>query len=266
MLVNGLAEQAESWFANREFWSRHFAVEEPEILLYNGSALHRHISSGGEVTVEYLTQRLIAFLEDSDLEPPYNLVGSSLGGQIVLSYAARYPDKVSRLVLLCPSGLHGEESLPMMQGVRRSRYDSLVGSVFHSQRFVTEELVDSIARKFRDRDWKKGVLHTLRGTVGHSVTGLLEQVHQPTLTIWGAEDNVIEDVPGSIRAAARMPGVRQVVIPGCGHAPQIESSRLVNSFVLRFLRGGLGKVPPALSPERFLAEPDNPALSGGTYE
>lgn len=193
-------------------------------------------------------------------------MGSSLGGQIALSYAARYPENVSRLVLLCPSGLHGEESLPVMQGVRRSRYDSLVGSVFHSQRFATEELVSSVARKFRDRDWKKGVLHTLRGTVGHSVAGLLEQVRHPALTIWGAEDNVIQDVPGSVRAAARMPRVRQAIIPGCGHAPQIERSRLVNSLVLRFLRSGLGKVPPDLSPERFLAEPEDSALHGGSQE
>lgn len=266
VLVNGLAEQAESWFANREFWSRHFAVEEPEILVYNGEALHSHISSGGEVTVEYLTQRLTAFLEDSDLSPPYNLVGSSLGGQIVLSYAARYPEKVSRLVLLCPSGLHGEESLPVMQGVKRSRYDSLVGSVFHSQRFATEELVESVARKFADRDWKKGVLHTLRGTVGHSVAGLLEQVRHPCLTIWGARDNVIQDVPGSVRAAARMPGVRQAVIPGCGHAPQIEKSRLVNPLVLSFLSDGLEAVPRHLSPERFLGEPEGSALSQRSYE
>lgn len=205
-------------------------------------------------------------MEESELAPPYNLVGSSLGGQIALSYAARYPENVSRLVLLCPSGLHGEESLPVMQGVRRSRYDSLVGSVFHSQRFATEELVDSVARKFRDRDWKKGVLHTLRGTVGHSVAGLLERVYHPCLTIWGAEDNVIQDVPGSVRAAARMPEVRQAIIPGCGHAPQIEKSHVVNPLVLRFLRGGLQTIPRELGPEMFLEEPGVSALYDGVYE
>jgi pimeloyl-ACP methyl ester carboxylesterase len=181
-------------------------------------------------------------------------VGSSLGGQIVLNYAVRYPKRVARLVLICPSGLHGDENLPMMEGVRRSQYDTLVKSVFHHKRFATDELVDAIADKFQDRRWKKGVLRTLRGTVGSSVGSLLDQVPHPCLVIWGAVDRVISDVPGSIRAADRMLKVRQVVIPKCGHAPQIEKSRLVNQLVLRFLRDSLKSIPPVLDPDRFLRE------------
>lgn len=158
------------------------------------------------------------------------------------------------MVLLCPSGLHGEENLPMMEGVRRSQYDTLVRSVFHHKRFATDELVDAIGRKFQDRKWKKGVLRTLRGTVGNSVNSLLERVPHPCLVIWGADDRVIADVPGSVRAADRMLKARQVVIPKCGHAPQIEKARLVNHLVVRFLRDRLKTIPPMLDPARFLKE------------
>jgi abhydrolase domain-containing protein 6 len=254
ILVNGLAEQSESWFANRAFWSRHFDVKAPEILVYDGDALHRFIDSGGEVTIDYLTDRLTTYLDEFVQHPPYHLVGSSLGGQVILNYAVRHPKKVGRIVLLCPSGLHGDENLPMMEGVRRSQYDTLVRSVFHHKRFATDELVDAIGRKFKDRKWKKGVLRTLRGTVGHSVAPLLEQVPHPCLAVWGAEDRVIADVPGSIRAADRMIKARQVVIPRCGHAPQIEKARLVNHLVLRFLRDGLKTIPQPLDPIRFLRE------------
>ena len=72
--------------------------------------------------------------------------------------------------------------------------------------------------------------------------------------IWGAEDRVVADVRGSIRAADRMIKCRQVVIPKCGHAPQIEKARLVNHLVLRFLRDGLQAVPPPLDPLKFLRE------------
>jgi abhydrolase domain-containing protein 6 len=256
ILVNGLAEQAESWFANRTFWSRHFDVKVPEVLVYDGDSLHRHIDEGGEVTVDYLTDRLSDYLDEFVQRPPYNLVGSSLGGQIILTYATRHPEKVSRLVLLCPSGIHGDENLPMMEGVRRSQYDTLVKSVFHRGHFASDELIEVIERKFQDRKWKKGVLRTLRGTVGHSVGPLLSQVPHPTLIIWGASDHVISDVRGSIRAADQILKVRQVVIPKCGHAPQIEKARLVNQLVLRFLRDGLKTIPPALDPSRFLNQPD----------
>jgi pimeloyl-ACP methyl ester carboxylesterase len=254
VLINGLAEQSESWFANRVIWSRHFDVKVPELLVYDGASLHNWIDAGGEITVDYLTDRLAAYLDEYVQRPPYNLVGSSLGGQIILTYAARFPEKVARTVLICPSGLFGDETLPMMEGVRRSQYDTLVKSVFHRPHFASDALVESIARKFQDRHWKKGVLRTLRGTVGHSVAPLLTVVGQPTLIIWGANDRVISDVPGSLRAASQLPRVRQVVIPRCGHAPQIEKSRLVNELVLRFFRDKLKTIPPALDPRRFLAK------------
>jgi abhydrolase domain-containing protein 6 len=260
ILVNGLAEQLESWFANRRQLARHFDVKVPEILVYDGDSLHRHIDAGGEVTVDYLADRLATYLDEFVQRPPYHLVGSSLGGQICLTLAARHPELVSKLVLIAPSGLHGDENLPVMDGVRRSDYDSLVKSVFHrGSHFATESLVGAIEQKFQSRKWKKGILKTLRGTVGHSVSDLLDQVPHPTLLIWGSDDRVISDVPGSIRAAERLIKGRQVVIPKCGHAPQIEKARLVNTLISRFLRDRLKSVHPMLDPARFLAKEARPA-------
>ena len=36
ILVNGLAEQSESWCTNRPVWSKHFDVKVPELLVYDG--------------------------------------------------------------------------------------------------------------------------------------------------------------------------------------------------------------------------------------
>jgi pimeloyl-ACP methyl ester carboxylesterase len=254
ILVNGLAEQSESWFANRAYLARHFDVAVPEILVYDGEVLHQRIDAGGAVTVEYLADRLARFLDEFVQRPPYHLVGSSLGGQVILTYASRDPEKVAKLVLICPSGLHGTENLPVIEGVRRSDHAGLVRSVFHHGHFASEGLVQAIRRKFADRRWKLGVLRTLRGTVGHSVAPLLEAVPHPTLVIWGASDRVLSDLPGSIRAAARLRRGRQVVIPKCGHAPQIEKPRLVNHLIARFLRDALETIPPALDPQRWLAQ------------
>jgi pimeloyl-ACP methyl ester carboxylesterase len=254
ILVNGLAEQPESWFANRGYLSRDFDVKVPEILVYDGDALHQWIDSGGEVTVGHLADRLARFLDEYVQRPPYHLVGSSLGSQVILTYATTHPHHVARLVLICPSGLHGDENLPMMDGVKRSNPAGLVRSVFHRGHFATDELVQAFRRKFQDRRWKKGVLRTLRGTLGNQVASLLPLVPHPTLVIWGANDRVLSDVPGSVRAAQRIARVRQVVIPGCGHAPQIEKARLVNQLVSRFLRDQLKAIPAHLDPDRFLTE------------
>jgi pimeloyl-ACP methyl ester carboxylesterase len=252
VLVNGLAEQSESWFANHTELSRHFDVKIPEILVYDGDSLHKRIDDGGEITVDYLVERLENYLDEYVQRPPYNLVGSSLGGQVVLTYAIRHPEKVRKVVMICPSGFHGDENLPVMEGVKRSQYDTLVNSVFHRSHFASEELIEAIERKFQNRKWKKGVLRTLRGTIGHSVAPLLARLPHPTLLIWGDNDHVLSDVAGSVRAADQILKATQVVIPKCGHAPQIEKAGLVNKLVIRFLRDKLRSIPPQLDAARFL--------------
>ena len=266
VLVNGLAEQPESWFANRTALSRHFDLKVPEILVYDGDALHQRIDAGGEITVDYLADRLCRFIDEFVQRVPCYLVGSSLGCQVALTVAVRRPESVSKLVLICPSGFHGAENLPMIEGVRRSDYDSLVRSAFYCSRFASEELVSGFRRKFQDRRWKKGVLRTLRGTVGHSVALLLPLVSQPAFLIWGADDRVLADVPGGVRAGERIRQVRQVVIPKCGHAPQIEKAGLVNRLISQFLRDRLKSIPPDLAPFRFLSRTVETVDAGGPIE
>src|SRR5437764_5862767 len=80
VLLNGLAEQQESWYRNRRFWGRYFEVLTPNILVYEGEALHRRISSRAPVTVDYLVGQLHTYLTEFVQSPPYHLVSSSLGG------------------------------------------------------------------------------------------------------------------------------------------------------------------------------------------
>jgi hypothetical protein len=47
---------------------------------------------------------------------------------------------------------------------------------------------------------------------------------------------------------------RQVVIPKCGHAPQIEKSRLINGLVSKYLRDKLNTVPSQLDAARWLRQ------------
>jgi abhydrolase domain-containing protein 6 len=265
VLVNGLAEQSESWFANRVSLSRQFDLKVPEILVYDGDALHDWIASGGDVTIDYLADRLGRFLEEFVQRPPYYLVGSSLGSQVIVTYAIRRPENVSKLVLICPSGVHGDEKLPLIEGVQRTNYNSLVKSVFYRDHFRSDQLVRAFERKFQNRRWKKGVLRTIRGTLGHSVAPLLPLIAHPTLVIWGANDRVLSDVSGAVRAAEQIPRVRQVVIPDCGHAPQIEKARLVNELISKYFRDKLRTIPPALDPYRFLSDSTESLKSGAGF-
>src|SRR3954453_2657022 len=130
VLINGLAEQAESWYRNRKFWMRFFDVYAPNILAYEGDALHRKIAAKEPITVEYLVGQLHTYLDQFVQTPPYNLVSSSLGGKVAVEFAVRYPELVGRVVLLCPSGMGDKEQLPIIEGMTGRDPNAMVKSVF----------------------------------------------------------------------------------------------------------------------------------------
>ena len=90
-------------------------------MAYEGDALHRRIKSGEPITVDYLVGQLHTFVDQFVQTPPYHIVSSSLGGKVAVEFAAKYPQLVGRMVLLCPSGMGDVERLPIMEGVQRQR-------------------------------------------------------------------------------------------------------------------------------------------------
>jgi pimeloyl-ACP methyl ester carboxylesterase len=235
ILINGLAEQAESWYCNLDAWRRHFDVYTPHLLAYEGAALHRRIEAGRPVDIDYLVERLHEYLDGFVQAPPYHLVANSLGGKVAVEYAARYPDQVAKLVLLCPSGLSDVERLPVIDGVRRNDPRSLVASVFQDSRHTDPSLLAYYEKQFANRRWRSGLLRTIRGTMDHRVRDRLAQVTQPTLLVVGSEDRIV-DPRQAIEAAGLLPHGRLVVLQSCGHAPQIEQADVINRLVVEFLQ------------------------------
>ncbi|QEL13469.1 alpha/beta fold hydrolase [Limnoglobus roseus] len=255
VLINGLAEQAESWYKNKRFWSRYFEVHTPNFLVYDGEAIHKRIDEKQPVSVDYLVEQLHSYLFNFAQTAPYYLVASSLGGKIAVEFAARYPQMISRMVLICPSGMGDKEQLPIMEGVRREDWNSVVRSVFHRRRFVDREVVRYYKAAVKNRRWKRGLLRTVNDTKEHSVRSLMSKLTVPTLLITALNDKIC-DPKTAAEAAAEMPaGVgHYLAIPKCGHAPQIERSRKINRLVLSFLTDPSPTAHPSWA-RKFLVKP-----------
>jgi pimeloyl-ACP methyl ester carboxylesterase len=234
VLINGLAEQAESWYRNKRFWSRFFDVYTPNILAYEGDALHRRIAAKEPISVDYLVDQLYIYLDQFVQTPPYHFVSSSLGGKVAVEFAARYPDLVNRVVLLCPSGMGDKEQLPIIEGVVGRNAQAVVRSVFHKPRRVNREMLQYYKSRFVNRKWKTGFLKAVRGTLDHSVRERLKDVKCPTLLVTAAGDKIC--CPKTAEEAAKeLPSGQFLKIPKCGHAPQIEKPWLINRLVVHFL-------------------------------
>jgi pimeloyl-ACP methyl ester carboxylesterase len=246
ILLNGLAEQAESWYRNHPFWRRHFDVHLPNLLVYDGPALHERIDQGLPITVEYLVEQLHRYLESFVQTPPYHLVAASLGGKLAVEYAARYPDRIARIVLLCPSGMGEKERLPIVDGVRRNDPRTIVESAFYDPNRADPRLLIYYQRQFANRRWRAGLLRTIRGTVNHCVRDRLAELPQPTLVVSGREDRIVD--PRHAASAARLlPQGHFLSIPQCGHAPQMERPWLTNRLVLHFLTSQQPRPRPPLA-------------------
>jgi 2-hydroxy-6-oxonona-2,4-dienedioate hydrolase len=234
ILLNGLAEQAESWYRNARFWGRFFDVHMPSLMAYEGDSLHRRIRSGEPVTVEYLVDQLHTYVDQFVQTPPYHLVASSLGGKVAVEFAARYPQLVNRIVLLCPSGMGDRERLPILDSGRVNDYEKIVRSVFYRPRKADRTMLNYYRRCFQSRKWKLGLIRTVKGTNDHLVRPLMKQIQNTTLLIGAKEDQIVDHLEGE-RAAVEMPNGHWLSLPRCGHAPQIEMPRLINRLVVHFL-------------------------------
>jgi pimeloyl-ACP methyl ester carboxylesterase len=253
VLINGLAEQQESWFRNRRFWGRYYDVLTPNLLAYEGEALHRRIKADEPITVEYLVGQLHTYLDQFVQAPPYHLVSSSLGGKVAVEFAVKYPELVSRVVLICPSGMGDKEQLPIMEGIRSRDPHAMVRSVFHKPRIADRNLLRYYKAKFPVRRWKTGFVKTVRGTLEYTVREKMKELKCPTLLLTGAEDKIC--CPRTAELAAReLPNGHFRSIPKCGHAPQIEKHKLVNRLVVYFLSSAKPTAFPTLS-QLLLAKP-----------
>jgi len=234
ILINGLAEQGESWYLNRNVWQRHYDVHSPGLLVYDGRIMQERLARREPINIDFLTDRLAEYLDRFVQSPPYHLVASSLGAQISVEYAARHKENVGKVVLLCPSGFGSVERFPIMEGARSNNYQGLVESTFFDRSRVSPRIVKYYEQKFACKPWRRALFETVRGTKGHSVRDKLTLSDRPTLVICGREDRIVD--PHAVYDAVKdIPNYRFEMVPHCGHAPQLECSRLINRMVVEFL-------------------------------
>ena len=189
------------------------------------------------------------------LKRPAHVVGHSMGGVIALAYAAAYPERVRRLVVVDAAGV-----------LHRSVYAQFLGSAM-AERVVSadnpwqEALIKLIISQAENLP-AKGLMsieqpqirqRLLRGDpmaiaglalVEHDLGRALRAIKAPTLIIWGSEDKVAPARTGQALASA-IGGARLTVINGAGHAPQVSRPERFNALLRDELRGKVDLKPYA---------------------
>jgi pimeloyl-ACP methyl ester carboxylesterase len=158
------------------------------------------------------------------------LGGQSLGGYLSLDFALAFPDRVVGLILI-------DTGPGFRNDAARDRWNDR--SIGTAQRFAERGLAalssGAEVRASEHRDASGLALaarHTLTQRDSHVLDGL-PRIAVPTLVIVGSQDEPF--LGAADYMTAKIPLARKVVIPGAGHAPNVEQPELVNAAMVGFL-------------------------------
>jgi proline iminopeptidase len=191
-----------------------------------------------------------------------NLLGHSHGGMVAQGYAARYPDRVERLILASTAArFAAEQEAAMQAGVEKRSgepwYEDALAALAAEEAgeySTAEELAELAWREFRFYfarygEAEEAYLETLKAEVPNPDPLLLfnaELLHSfdyrsdlalvaaPTLVIAGEEDFITGPVCAEELAAA-MSVAELEILPDTGHFIFVEAPEEFRRSVLRFL-------------------------------
>jgi pimeloyl-ACP methyl ester carboxylesterase len=211
VLLHGSGANAVMWAGDVAVWSEHFRVYAVDIIGEPGlSAPARPpMASGG------YTPWLDDVLDALDV-PRASVVAMSLGGWIALDYATRRPERVERMVLLCPAGVARLKVGGALAGLLLKPFGAwgqqrslalVLGPVLRTVPRPTADFVLLVARHFRYR----------REPVPVVDDDALRRATMPLLVVLGARDVIIDSRRSAERLSRLVPSATVRVLPDAGH-------------------------------------------------
>lgn len=190
-------------------------------------------------------------LDRLDVNVPVSLMGNSMGAAVSAVFAGRYPERVDALALI---GMPGVSGVPLTWRAAASRPASIAMRTAlrpiplqHLQRgfgwayshaasprarSIDPAVLRSYCDSYPDRDRLFALSSIARTLLAELRTLHLDRVlpalRAPVLQIWGKHDRLVP--PRQVTK-----GAGAVVLPGCGHCPQLDAPDLLLDTVLPFL-------------------------------
>lgn len=237
ILSNSLGSTLTMWDQQVAALARHFRVVRYDTRGHGESPV-----PVGPYTIDDLADDVIALLDRLHVARAH-FVGLSLGGMTGLRLAARNPDRIDRLVLLCTSALLGPaKSWHDRAAVVRSQGTATVAEAV-VERWYTASLAQREPDRIRAaRDMvaatpAEGYASCCEAIAEMDLTGDLSSVAAPTLAIAGSDDPATP--PSHLRRiAVGVCNGRLLVVPASAHLANDEQPDIVNRALIAHLADG----------------------------
>ncbi len=251
VFIHGLGTYLHAWEKNISALKAEYRCIAIDLPGYGKSSKLPHDGS-----MTYYADVVMEVLDQLNIESAV-LAGHSMGGQISMVAALRYPQRVEKLVLASPAGFErfteGQKEwfreVMSLSGVKKTTAESIMTNAaynFYNMPDYAEFIItDRLAmRKAEDFDnYCYTVVRSVHGMVDQPVIDKLEQIKQPTLILFGENDNLIPNRylnPGATNDIAevghsKIPNSELVMVPECGHFIPLEKADAFNDAIRQFL-------------------------------
>lgn len=252
IFIHGLGSYLPAWNKNIPALSEHYRSIAIDLPGYGKSSKGNY-----EFSMTYYAQIIKEFADKKNLDNIV-LVGHSMGGQIALTAALQYPDLVEKLILIAPAGFEtfnkGQRSwlanVMTLDAVRLTPVDQIRTNLTYNFYNMPEDAefmyTDRVAMRTAEgfEGYSYAVSRSVKGMVDQPIYEFLPRIQQPTLAIFGANDNLIPNRflnAGKTEKYAqdgisRMSNGTLIMLEKTGHFAQFESAEAVNNHIVDFLK------------------------------
>lgn len=252
IFVHGLGSYLPAWKKNIEVLKNNYRTIAIDLPGYGKSSKEPH-----EGTPEFYADVISNLMKKLNIEKA-NIAGHSMGGQAAITMAIKYPQQVKRLILVAPAGIEsfteGQKEwfreVMTVQGVKLTPVNQLRANVYSNFYNMPDDaefmITDRIALREAEQfdNYCYAVVQSVNGMVDQPVVNLLDRITQPTLIVFGENDNLIPNPylnPGytsevGYKGKELIPNSELVMIPECGHFLQFEKPEVFNEAIKNFLR------------------------------
>ncbi|MCU0484665.1 MAG: alpha/beta hydrolase [Anaerolineales bacterium] len=236
LLLHGLGVTSDSWVLQiPELVKAGFRVIAPDTRGFGRSGYP------GRSSIHSMVQDFMALLDALQIERAA-VVGLSMGGTQALQFALDHPARLDRLVLantfasLRPRSLKVWSYFVLRFGMVHllgieAQANYVARRIFPppAHALIRQQMIEQVRQAS-----PAGYRAAMRALGLFDVTARLGEIHAQTLVITGELDTT---VPPDVQAilVQRIPGARQVVIPGVGHAASVENPEAFNRCLISFL-------------------------------
>jgi proline-specific peptidase len=251
VFVSGTFTKYQSWNYQIDFFK-----DKMMVVAFDNRGAGKSSRPDFPYTMKMFVEDLKNLLNYLDIMEGIHLCGSSMGAMISQKFVLKYPNMVKTLILCAPTSYYpektSEQNLIAFNNLREMSPEGRVKFYFpmiYSRAFKkrlegNKELYDKISKDMNfcsqlvDPPLYRDFINQNEALRNFDMRESIKNIMQPTLILSGSKDKM--SIPGMIEYVHKnIPNSQLEILPGVGHAFNIESPEETNKVIWKFISANI---------------------------